>query len=72
VDAYDEEAWGETLASLADLPRDEGKLAEMRERGLKRAALYRQATLQPRWERMVLEVAARHAMTTLGGAARAR
>ena len=38
------------MARIAELPRDEGLLASMRDRGLRRAALYRPETLAPKWE----------------------
>jgi glycosyltransferase involved in cell wall biosynthesis len=50
VDAYDEEALARVLARMAELPREEGHLAGMRERGLRQATLYNAGTLAPRWE----------------------
>jgi hypothetical protein len=38
------------MARIAELPRDEGKLADMVERGYRQAALYSEAALAPRWE----------------------
>ena len=58
VDPYDADAMAERIATLADLPRDEGRLADMRTTGLKQAALYQTTTLQPRWENMVLDILA--------------
>lgn len=57
VDAYDEEAMGRVLARMADLPREEGHLAAMRERGLRQAALYRAEALAPRWEAAIIAAA---------------
>src|SRR5206468_2920400 len=48
VDAYDETAMARKIAMIAELPREEGKLAEMRERGLAQARLYRPDALAPR------------------------
>lgn len=59
VDSYDEEAMARMLARMAELPREEGHLAELRERGFRQAALYRPATLAPRWEQAILDVAAK-------------
>ncbi len=57
VDAYDEEALARALARLAELPREGGHLAEMRDRGLRQVNLYRPATLAPRWEQAIIDAA---------------
>jgi glycosyltransferase involved in cell wall biosynthesis len=49
-DPYDEEELGETMARLAELPRETGTLADLREKGLRQAALYNPQALAPRWE----------------------
>ncbi len=49
-DPYDAEELGELMARLAELPKHEGELASMRDRGLRRAELYRPETLAPKWE----------------------
>ena len=59
VDAYDEEAMARMLARLAELPREDGHLAELRERGFRRANLYKPAALAPKWEQAIIDVAAR-------------
>ena len=65
ADGYDEEALGDAIGGLVALPREEGKLADMQERGFRRAALYQASTLRPRWEQTVLEIAAaRHTAPT--------
>ena len=48
-DPYSEQELGEMMARVAELPRNEGHLADMRDRGLRQAALYRPETLAPRW-----------------------
>lgn len=57
VDAYDEEAIARMIARFAELPREEGQLADMRDRGLRQAALYRPEALAPRWESAILAAA---------------
>ena len=57
VDAYDEEAFARMLARAAELPREEGHLADMRDRGLRQAKLYRPETLAPRWEEAIIAAA---------------
>ena len=56
VDGYDENAMARTIAELAELPREEGKLADMRDRGLRQAQLYRPETLAPKWEAAIVAV----------------
>lgn len=56
VDAYDADAMGRMLGAFADLPRESGQLAEMRDRGFRQAAAYTPATLAPRWARALEEV----------------
>ncbi len=59
ADSYDEEALGRVIARVAELPREHGHLADMRERGFRRAMLYRPSTLAPRWEQAIIDVAGR-------------
>jgi glycosyltransferase involved in cell wall biosynthesis len=58
-DPYDEEDLGRLMARFAELPRNEGHLALLRERGLRRAAMYRPETLAPRWEAAIENEAAK-------------
>lgn len=58
-DPYDEVALARVLARLVELPREDGHLAEMRERGLRQAALYRPEAVAPRWEAAIADAAAR-------------
>ena len=48
-DAYDTEALARLMAAFAGLNRDDGRLADLRDRGLRQAALYRPEALAPRW-----------------------
>ena len=48
-DAYDEDALASHLARGAELPRESGLLADLRDRGLRQAKLYGADTLAPRW-----------------------
>jgi glycosyltransferase involved in cell wall biosynthesis len=57
ADTYDEVDLGDRLATLCDLPRQEGHLAELRSRGLRRAALYHADVLAPRWQGLLQEAA---------------
>ncbi len=59
VDGYDEDAMARAIARIAELPREEGHLADMRERGLSQAALYKAEALAPRWEAAILTEARR-------------
>ena len=59
VDSYDEQALARMIARIAELPREEGHLSEMRDRGFRQAALYRPATLAPRWEQAIIDVVAK-------------
>ena len=61
-DAYDEEEIARTLARFVELPRESGHLSDMRDRGLRQAALYRPDTLAPRWEAAIQTVCAGHAV----------
>ena len=61
-DAYNAEELGRLMARMADLPREEGELADMRDRGLRRAVLYRPETLAPKWE-AAIEAHAAHRNT---------
>ncbi len=54
-DPYDDEELGGILARLCDLPRETGHLSDMRDRGLRQAALYQAPALAPRWEQAVLD-----------------
>ncbi len=56
-DPYDEVQLGEIMARFAELPREEGHLADMRERGLAQAELYHPDTLAPRWAAAIEAVA---------------
>ena len=49
-DPYDEEELARTIAGMVELPREEGLLADLRERGLRQAALYMPDRIVPRWE----------------------
>jgi glycosyltransferase involved in cell wall biosynthesis len=57
-DPYDETQLGTMMARFAELPRDEGHLAAMRDKGLRQAELYRPYTLAPRWEAAIQRQAA--------------
>ena len=57
-DAYDEEELARAIARFAALPRDDGHLATLRERGFRQAALYRPEVLAPRWEEAIERAAA--------------
>ncbi len=57
-DPYDEEELARLLARCAELPREDGHLAMMRERGLRQASLYTPDALAPRWQNAILDVAA--------------
>jgi glycosyltransferase involved in cell wall biosynthesis len=57
-DAYDESQLGTIMARFAELPRDSGHLAGLREKGLRRAELYHPRTLAPRWESAIERQAA--------------
>ena len=57
VDGYDENAMARAIADLAELPREEGKLAGMRDRGLRQAALYQPEALAPKWEAAIIAAA---------------
>ena len=72
ADPYDEEALARVMAELAELPREEGVLADMRDRGFRQAGLYTAESLAPRWEEAIASAAARPglagAATTPSGA----
>ena len=57
ADPYDEEALARVIARMAELPREQGHLADMRDRGLRQAKLYQPATLLPRWEEAIIAAA---------------
>ena len=57
-DPYDEEELAHTIARTAQLSRDDGHLAAMRERGLRHAKLYTAEALAPHWEAAILRLAA--------------
>ena len=59
-DPYSEQELGEMMARFAELPRNEGHLAAMRDRGLRQAALYRPETLAPRWHAAIERQLAEH------------
>ena len=56
-DSYDEEELATILARLVELPRETGVLSDMRDRGLRQAALYQGPALSPRWEQAVQAIA---------------
>ncbi len=56
-DPYDPLELAQILARLVEMPREEGQLAAMRERGLRQAALYRPESLAGRWEAAIETVA---------------
>ena len=62
-DPYDEEALARLLARFAELPREDGHLAALRDRGLRQAALYKPETLAPRWEAAIQQAVARQRVT---------
>jgi glycosyltransferase involved in cell wall biosynthesis len=53
-DPYDDEALAALIAHAADLPAATGRLADMRDRGFRRSALYTEAALAPKWEQAIL------------------
>ena len=57
-DPYDEQALARIIARFVALPREEGHLAELRERGFRQAGLYRPERLAPQWEAAVERAAA--------------
>jgi glycosyltransferase involved in cell wall biosynthesis len=59
-DPYDEVGLAKLIARTVELPREEGHLAALRERGLRRAALYQSPVLTPRWEEAIRKVVAEH------------
>ena len=61
-DPYSEQELGELMARFAELPRQEGHLATLRERGFRQAALYRPETLAPRWNAAIERQVARHGL----------
>jgi glycosyltransferase involved in cell wall biosynthesis len=58
-DPYDEEQLGRMMARFAEQDRTGGHLATLRDRGLRRAMLYRPEALAPRWEAAIQQAAAR-------------
>ncbi len=58
-DPYDERQLGEVMARFAELPRGEGHLAALRDRGLRQAVLYRPETLAPHWHAAIERLMAR-------------
>ncbi len=56
-DAYDVEQLAAMIVRFADLPREEGYLADLQDTGFRQAALYRSETLGPRWEAAIQDVA---------------
>ncbi len=60
-DPYNEEELGALIARFAELPREEGHLAALRERGLHQAALYRPEALAPSWHAAIEREMARNA-----------
>ena len=56
-DAYDETQLGGMIARFAELPRQSGHLALLRERGLRQAELYSAEAIAPRWEAAIQQQA---------------
>jgi len=56
-DPYNESEMAEKMARMIDLPRHDGKLAEMRDAGMRRARLYQREAIAPRWEQAIQKVA---------------
>jgi len=59
VDPYDEQALGRQIAAFAELPRETGRLADLRDAGFRQAKLYSAETLAPRWEAAIEDAARR-------------
>lgn len=59
-DPYNEVELAKLLARSLELPREEGHLADLRDRGLRQATLYSLQALAPRWEEAIRKVAAEH------------
>lgn len=55
-DTYDEEALTALLMRVAELPREQGRLAELAAAGLRQSALYRQDRLEPQWAEIIERV----------------
>jgi hypothetical protein len=62
-DPYSEEELGNMIARFAELPRDEGHLAALRDTGLRQAANYAPNALAPRWETAIQLEAAKRGLT---------
>lgn len=63
-DPYDEQELARVIARIAELPRGDGHLAAMRERGLRQARLYAPEALAPQWEAAILRLgASQHRVT---------
>ncbi len=60
-DPYDEHALATIIARLAVLPRESGKLADMRDRGLRQSALYGAEALAPKWAEAIHDARHNHA-----------
>ena len=56
-DAYDVDALAAMLARAAELPREEGRLADLQDHGHRQSLLYRPQTLAPKWEAAIRTVA---------------
>lgn len=56
-DPYDPLELAQILARLVEMPREEGQLAAMRDRGLRQAALYCPESVAGRWEAAIETVA---------------
>ena len=56
-DPYDEQAMANLIVQIAGLSGANGQLADMTEKGLRKASIYRQESLAPRWENAIEEVA---------------
>jgi glycosyltransferase involved in cell wall biosynthesis len=65
-DPYDTEEMARKMARIAELRREDGKLACMVERGYRQAALYSHAALAPRWETAIGRVLRSERAMTVG------
>jgi glycosyltransferase involved in cell wall biosynthesis len=58
-DPYSANALGDRLAELCAQPKNEGMLAELRDRGLRRGKLYTPDAVRPRWEALFEKLTAK-------------
>jgi glycosyltransferase involved in cell wall biosynthesis len=59
-DPYSSNALGEQLAEVCGLPKNEGMLAELRDRGWRKGALYTPDAIAPKWAALFERVAAKN------------